>query len=49
MGLGVLKWRTSMKKGGVAKGMANVILFLASDAASFLTEKTIAIDGGGLS
>jgi len=38
--------RTPMKRYGKPEEVANVILFLASDAASFITGQCIAVDGG---
>ena len=38
-----------MRRAGQPHEVANVVVFLASDAASFITGETIAIDGGWLS
>ena len=38
-----------MRRAGLPNEVANVVVFLASDAASFVTGDTIAIDGGWLS
>ena len=38
--------RTPMKRVGTADEVADAIVFLASDKASFITGSTLAVDGG---
>jgi len=40
--------RTPMKRFGKAEELTGAAVFLASDAASFITGQTIAVDGGYL-
>ena len=36
----------ALKRRGQPEDIANILMFLASDAASFITGQTIAVDGG---
>ena len=40
--------RTPMRRFGEAKELAGTAIFLASDAASFITGEIVAVDGGFL-
>jgi NAD(P)-dependent dehydrogenase (short-subunit alcohol dehydrogenase family) len=46
-GDGMLK-RTSMKRWGLPHEIADAVLFLSSDRASFITGETLVVDGGYL-
>ncbi|MDP9296714.1 MAG: SDR family oxidoreductase, partial [Actinomycetota bacterium] len=41
-------WRVPMRRPGTAEEQAKVVLFLASDDASFVNGETIVVDGGEL-
>lgn len=41
-----IAYKTPLQRNGTAEDVANVILFLASDAASFITGEYIAVNGG---
>ena len=44
--LGAGKYSTLVQRSGTSEEVANVILFLASDKASYMTGSTVDVDGG---